>query len=570
MKKRLLNELKNKKVFVYINTILQILDMILLIIIIGFFAYILNKTLVEKTNIKTYLYLFIICLIVIKAINIYIIQRLTNYISKLFVINLRTSIYQKLTKISEKDYEVLSSTNFLILYNDGVMKLANFVSKSISLNNANISNIFIFVLTVGIINYKLGLVVLLGAILIPIGMNVVRKAAQKIVADKWKSYVNLSENFMDNLNGLQTLKIYQSDEYKNNEMNLLAEDFRVKTMKSLAIRLHSITIMEIVTYVGMGLSIIFAIIFNLNNEINSLETIFMILISFVLFIPARGLGTYAHSYRSAKMLSKRIYKIIDLKDEKIKNIYLNEKISKVEFIDVFAGYEKEIDVLKNINMKFTDNGLYGILGISGSGKSSALKTLLQRLEYKGEILINGIDIKTLNVIELNERIISVSSSDFLFKATIKENLLYAKANATDEELIKTLEKVKLDFPLDLKIDSNGSNISVGQRQRLILARALLYDADLYLLDEILSGVDYDNEKIIMNVINELAKTKIVICITHRLTSIENAKHIYYLSDGNIKESGTHLELYNSRQEYYQLYLVQNHYVTYGGNENENI
>lgn len=570
MKKRLLAELRDKKIYIYISAFLQVVDMLLLTLIIERFARITSKFFIEKKEIEIISYIIIGILIVIKALNIYLTQVVSNYISKIFTINLRNKFYKKLLNLKEKDYEKISSTDFMILYNDGIGKLSNFVSKSISFHYASITNILIFTIILTSINWLLGICVVLGAILIPLGMNVVRKAAKKIVSDKWKSYVNLSENFLDNLNGLTTLKIYQSDEYRNKEMNSLSEDFRVKTMKSLAIRLNSITIMEMVTYVGMAITIILSIILNRKNVINNFHVIFIILVSFTLFIPARQLGTYAHSYRSAKMLSKRVYKMIDLENRPEKGMVLEEQINKLEIKDLTCRYTKSHDVLKGINLLFEGNGLYAIAGKSGSGKSTVLKTILNKLSYDGIITINGISLQELNETQLSKKMIAVSSEDFIFKGTVKENLLYACNHSSDEQLRDILLQLKLNFELDLMLDSGAKNISVGQRQRFILARALLYDADVYLLDEILSGVDSENEQIIMDVLTQLSKEKILICITHRLTSIRNAKEIYFLNFGEVVEHGRHSLLYESKNEYYRLYCEQNRFLAYGGNEYENI
>lgn len=570
MKKRIMDDLHGHKVWIYLSSAMQILDMALLVCIMFAVAYIINHKWVEGGQIPIYVIYLVIGFILLKCINMYATQLLTNSISRVYTLRLRESFHQKVLSMKETDREKLSSTNFLVLYSEGIKKLANFVAKSIPFNYASIANIIVLFSVMILIHWKLGLTLVFGSILVPLGMRLVRGAAKRIVSDKWKSYINLSENFLDNLNGLKTLKIYQSDAYKHEEMNKLAEDFRVKTMKSLSIRLHSITIMEIVTYVGMGFMIILSVMLKMKDEISYMHMIFAMLISSMLFIPARQLGTYAHAYRSAQMLAKKIYKVMDLDDETAGGNFLDEQIESLELSDLSFGYTKEKGVLSHVNMRFDGSGLYAIVGKSGSGKSTILKALFHKINYQGQIVLNHMNIKEIASKQLAKRIVAIAADDFVFKGTVRKNLSMAAPNLSDTELEKMLKKVRLDFNLDFLLESNAKNISVGQRQRFILARALLLDADVYLLDEILSGVDIENESMIMQVLKEIARTKIMICVTHRLTSIKEAKTIYFLEEGFLKETGSHHKLYASRLGYYQLYEEQNKLIKYGDYKHENI
>lgn len=563
MNKQLINTLHGKKKYIYAVTLLQVLDMVSLAVIMGICVYLLKDFFFKYQREEVTIYLIILLIsIIIKGIMIYLQNLLTNYLFQVFNMNMKNTFYDKLLSLDDKDYENLSSTDFTILYNDGISKLAGFVSRSIPFYYASLINIVLFSIWLSLINYKLGLCMIIGAILIPLGMSLFRRAAKRIVGDKWKSYTNLNEVFLDNLYGLTTLKIYQSDAYKHQEMNELAEDFRKKTMKSLGIRLNSITIMEIVTYLGMACLLILGVFLYRQQEISAWQFLFIALLGSTFFIPARQLGTYAHSYRSAKVLYKKINKILNLPNAQESPITFSEKIQKITLENILYSYNKDHLVLSNLNMEFIGNGLYAIAGKSGCGKSTVLKTILGFLKNEGSVRINDIDIMKINKEFLKKRIVYISSDDFLFKGTVRENLLYAKVTANDEELYSMLSLLQLDFALDMMLESEGSNISLGQKQRLLLGRALLCDADVYLLDEILSGVDVENEKIIISALIQLASTKIIICVTHHLQSIINAKEIYFMDNAMVIESGLHQQLHKKKGKYYEMFMEQAKIIDY--------
>ena len=228
------------------------------------------------------------------------------------------------------------------------------------------------------------------------------------------------------------------------------------------------------------------------------------------------------------------------------------------------GYTDQ-EVLHGINFK-AHNGMIGFVGESGSGKSTIASLLMgQYSNYRGELKLSGYEIKDINVYPY---MTLVSLESYLFSGSLRDNLAMAK-DVSDKEMNIVLEKVGIfDYVneqggLDMRILEGGKNLSGGQRQRLVLARALLKDSPIYIMDEATSNIDVESENKIMEVLYELSKEKLVLCISHRLANLVNADHIYCLKDGDIVESGTHEGLLQQKGVYCELFNTQKELERYG-------
>ena len=418
------------------------------------------------------------------------------------------------------------------------------------------------------ISFKAALVFILCVPLIPISIIAIMKIAKRILKDYWKSYSDLGGSFLENLQGLTTLKVFDIDEERHEKMNVEAEKFRKITMKVLSMQLNSITIMDLVAFGGAAAGTIVALIQLKNGDLLPGSLLIIILLSSEFFIPLRLLGSYFHIAMNGMAASDRIFGILDAEerqkevDEEIKEIKedINIKLENVTF-----SYDGEREVLKNINMDITHKGIVAIVGESGSGKSTVASIVLNNYKVNnGKVLLNNIDIEKLNSNIIYENIGLISTNSYIFNGSILDNLLVGKKNATDEEINEALKVSRLyDFVQGLKdklntnVGEGGSALSGGQKQRLALARAILANRKMIIFDEATSNIDVESEEAIWEAIYDLSKDKTILVISHRLANVKEAKNIYVMNKGELVEEGTHDELMNAKGYYHNMVNKQN-------------
>ena len=485
---------------------------------------------------------------------------------------LRKKIYSKLIKLGISYNENFATSNLVQLSVEGVEQLEVFYGQYFSQLFYSLFSTITSFIVVSIISFSAGIALLLCVPLIPISIVIVQKIAGKILGKYWKSYTNLGETFLENLQGLTTLKIYQYDEQKSLEMDRKAEDFRKETMRVLVMQLNSISLMDIMSNGGGALGMLVALSKYKNNIISFGQTMAIILLSAEFFLPLRRLGSFFHVAMNGITASKKIFEFLDLKEEENKTdiIDKNEPINII-LNNVSFSFKEDKNILKNLNFTIKSNEFLAFVGESGCGKTTLARILSGNLnKYAGSINIQEKELKEINEDSISKNIIIISSDSYIFKGTLKDNLLMAKEDATKEEMINILEKVKLNEifeknGLDTIIDEDGLNLSGGQKQKLALARGLLVDASFYIFDEATSNIDKESEADIIKVIKSLVGQKTIILISHRLGNVVDCEKIYLLKDGEIKESGTHEELLELKNEYYKLYNTQKELENYSIN-----
>lgn len=402
--------------------------------------------------------------------------------------------------------------------------------------------------------------------LIPITIALVQTFAKKLLAKYWTQYTKLGSSFLENLQGLTTLKIYQTDGLKNKEMNEESENFRRVTMKVLTMQLNSISIMDLVAYGGAALGIILAAIEFSRGKLAAGECLAVILLSADFFIPMRKLGSFFHIAMNGTAAADKIFAFLDLPEDTDGTKDFPAECEAIELEDVSFSYDGERQALTGVNMTFRKGELTAITGESGSGKSTLAKILCAiNKKYSGTVrlLPSGATLESVKNASLCRNAQYIGAHPFLFSGTVRENLLAACRTADDEAMRRVLDEVRLsaflqsERGLDTFISEGGANFSGGQKQRLALARALLAGAQVFVFDESLSSVDAESEDEIMGMICRLAREKIVILISHRIENVRKAKRIYVFERGRITESGTHSELVNQGELYARLWKTQN-------------
>ena len=475
--------------------------------------------------------------------------------------DLRQKIYDKIIKLGVRTTDNMSMAGLTQLSMEGVEQLDLYYSAYIpQFFYAMIAPIILFVVTVRI-NWTVALVLLACVPLIPMSIIAVSRYAKKIFAKYWGKYTSMGDSFLDSVQGLRELKIFQADAAQNIKMNETSEEFRKITMKVLVMQLASTTIMDMVAYGGAGLGIALTIHAVVNGALSAYAALFLILVAVDFFLPLRAFGSAFHIAMNGASAGNKILSLLAQPDP----VWGNETVdsTKIAIKDVTFSYDGTRDVLQHVSMSFGSTGMYAIVGESGSGKSTVVNLLLGAYHpQQGSILVGNKPLETLNREAYYSHISVVSYNTYIFNETIRQNFMLAKADVTDEEIYNALKKVNLyDFiigngGLDKIITEDAANISGGQKQRLALAINLVANKDIYIFDEATSNIDIESEAIIMNNIKELSKEKSVIVISHRLANVIAADTIYYIEDGEVKEHGTHAELMNMHEGYAKLYTTQ--------------
>ena len=484
---------------------------------------------------------------------------------------LREKIYDKMLKLGASYSEQVSSSEVVQVSTEGVEQLETYFGKYLpQLFYSLIAPLTLFLILCRV-SVKASVILLLCVPLIPISIVVVQKIAKRLLNNYWSIYTGLGDSFLENLQGLTTLKIYQADQQKADEMDVESQNFRRITMKVLTMQLNSTSVMDIVAYGGAAIGMAVAVSEFLKGNISVSGTLCIVLLASEFFLPLRLLGSFFHIAMNGMAASDKIFKILDLPEPQAGEKCLPDGALDVSLKDVHFSYEADREILKGINLNLPAGSFVSLVGESGCGKSTIAGILAAKNRgYAGEITIGGVPLNEVNETNLMQRVVLVRHNSYLFKGTVEENLKMAKPDATKEEMEAVLQKVNLlgflqtRDGLQTQLLEKASNLSGGQCQRLVIARALLRtDSAVYIFDEAASNIDVESEELIMNVIHELVKTKTVLLISHRLANVVKSDKIYFLKDGEIKESGKHDELMSRNGAYRHLYESQMALENYG-------
>ncbi|MBC8630888.1 ABC transporter ATP-binding protein/permease [[Eubacterium] tenue] len=567
--KRLLSLSKESQKYVYLTVLMNWISIICNIGIVLFVGNIIDKLYNNDLNFNMGVYvLYLGSLILIRFVCNYMSGRFSYYSSANVRTSIRESIYKQLLKLGVNYNDTISTSSIVQISVDGVEALEIYFGRYLpQLFYSLLAPLTLF-LVIAPISFKAAIVLLICVPLIPISIVAVMKFAKKLLSKYWGIYTNLGDSFLENLQGLTTLKIFDLDEEKNQEMNKEAETFRNITMKVLSMQLNSITIMDLIAFGGSAVGILIAVSEFYKGNITIGSTVVIILLSSEFFIPMRLLGSFFHVAMNGLAAADKIFDLLDTKVEAEKELSDKDK-EKLENISISIknvdfSYDNERKVLHNVNVDIKNKSMVALVGESGCGKSTITNLLLKLNKVdKGEILLNGINLNNISFDELRKKVSFISHSSYIFNSTIEENLRMGNECATEEELYSALKKANLyEFVMGLEkklqtpVGENGSFLSGGQKQRLALARMILTNPEVYIFDEATSNVDVESEDSILETIYALSKEKTVVVISHRLANIKNADKIYVLEKGHIVESGNHDNLMKNNSVYANLYTNQ--------------
>ena len=482
---------------------------------------------------------------------------------------LREAIYTKLLKLGAAYKEQIKTSEIVQVAVEGVDQLETYFGAYLpQFFYAMLAPLTLFLVLLRV-NVPSAVVLFVCVPLIPAAIAAVQTWAKKLLSKYWGQYTALGDTFLENLQGLTTLKIYQADAFKNKEMNEESEKFRKITMKVLTMQLNSITIMDIIAYGGAALGVFFSVTQYQKGGVDLAGALLVILLSADFFIPMRQLGSFFHIAMNGMAASDKIFRFLEL-PEAPKKAAKFPRNAEIVCENLRFSYEADREILKGIDLRIPRETFVAIAGESGCGKSTVASILMGRNRgYKGTIRIGDIELSDIAESSLMQNITYIRHNSYLFQGTIRENLLMGNPNATEDEMWAVLEQTNLaaflrsEEGLDTKLAEKASNLSGGQCQRLALARALLHDSPVYIFDEATSNIDVESENDIMEQILLLAKKKSVLLISHRLANITKADIIYAMEQGEVKECGTHEELLRKNGLYQKMWTTQQRLERYG-------
>ena len=566
--KRLVNTVSESKKYIFGNVLCQWISLLANILLMYEIAIMLGN-LRDARQMMITLFVSIIAL-VIRYICTNISSKLSYLSSKSVKKKLREMIFEKLYHLGSSYKEKVNTSEIVQVAVEGVDQLETYFGSYLpQFFYAMLAPLTLFAVLC-FVNVPSAVVLLVCVPLIPITIVIIQKWAKKLLSRYWDQYSELGDTFLENLQGLTTSKIYGADEYKHQEMNEQSERFRKITMKVLTMQLNSITIMDIVAYGGAALGVILSITQYRAGNVDLSGCLLIILLAADFFLPMRMLGSYFHIAMNGMAASEKIFRLLDLKvDDVGDKVIENDYSIKVEHLNF--SYDVNREILHDVSMSFPMGSFTAIVGESGCGKSTLAGILVGRNKgYLGDVSVGGVSLREVGEASLMDTITYISHASYIFKGSVRDNLLLANPKCDEQTLWKVLERVNLasflkeEDGLDTMLNEKGSNLSGGQCQRLALARALLHDSRVYIFDEATSNIDVESENDIMKEIHNLAKTKTVILISHRLANVEKADNIYVLDNGSVVECGKHVELIKKNGVYKVLWTSQQELEKYVG------
>lgn len=572
IKKRLVGLLSHAKKYIIYQVVWQWLALLCQILMIYCASVLLEQALFWEVTWQTGVRYG--ALVVIAMSLRFICDRRASYASYRASVDvkriLRDRIYSKLLRLGAAYREKVSTSEVVQMAAEGVEQLETYFGKYLSqLFYSLLAPVTLFAV-LSFINWKASLVLLICVPLIPVSIVAVQKIAKRLLNKYWGIYTELGDSFLENLQGLTTLKIYRSDEKKAEEMDEESQRFRRITMKVLTMQLNSTSVMDMIAYGGAAVGMIVTLSEFMKGNLSVHGALMLILLAAEFFIPLRLLGSFFHIAMNGMAASDKIFALLDLPEPEQKSEWLDGMEMDIEFSGVHFSYEADREILKGVDMEFPAGSFTSIVGASGCGKSTAAAILMGRNQgYSGSVTIEGKELSDIQEESLMDQITLVSHNSYLFKGTVEDNLRMGSPDASEEEMKEALTKVNLwgflqsQQGLQTPILEKGSNFSGGQRQRLAIARALLHDTPVYIFDEATSNIDAESEEMIMDVIHQLAQTKTILLISHRLANVVKSDRIYMMKDGSVAENGTHDQLIRQNGEYAKLYRSQMELEQYG-------
>lgn len=480
---------------------------------------------------------------------------------------LRTEIFSKVLELDVGNVERIGPVSAITSSVDGVEAMTVYYSQYLpGLLYSILAPIYLFFqlknvsLPVAVVLFALSIVIM------PVN-NIYRKHIESLKSDYWNSLEDMTGYYLENVQGLTTFKLYGQDERRTDGLRAKAENFNRRIMNVMKVNFQSFLLTDGLIYVGVVLSTVIAGQQLLSSSISFASALMVLMLAFGFFSSVRQLMGATHSALAGVSAADKVEKLLAIDTTRPYHPEIKKEspaYAGIEIRHAVFSYSARKTAIRDVSLKIPRGKMTALVGLSGCGKSTIASLLMRFSDLEsGSILIDGQDYTSIKPEDLRKKIIMVPQYVSLFSGTIAENLRIAAPNATDEELLQALSDVRLkDWVtaqpegLNTPVGDAGSRLSGGQRQKIGIARALLCRAEYIIFDESTSSVDVESEREIWNCIGELALTRTLIIISHRLSSIRNADCIYVLENGKIAESGVHDTLMHNDGLYRKLVTEQ--------------
>lgn len=563
---------------VFIISLLMILVTLFNIFLSGCIAYSFYLATVKAAKeFSDYIIPFclgIICLILSFVLSL-IQDRVSLNLSSRTRAKLRRATYEKALKLGTIKNHYLPHSSLTTMALEGVEELDSFITGFLpSLIYGLTMPLLMFAICL-IINFTISfaspmswvygtsMIVILP--FIPLMIGIMSMSISKVFGKYWDVYLKMGSTFSDVLKGLTILKDFSTSKRKGKLLDEQSEDFRKITMKVLITELVSLTILDLISFGGVGSGMAISLYYGTNintSEVWSLA-IFFILIVFQFFIPMRNVASLAMVAGRGMIALKKIKSFLNLPEPKWGDKEPSNFDIKVDNVTFkYPDSKKEIAV-DGINFSIEENGLYGLVGISGSGKSTLANLLMGSLiPTSGKVEYGNCSIQDITKQCFFKNIGLVQGFASIPSGSIREIFHFYNSNLNDDQIKKRMNAFGLkdlyNNPqgLDYQLKEFSKNISVGERQRLIMSASLSVYHKIWIFDEVSSALDKESREKIDSQIYNLAKDSIVLMISHRLVETENAKEIFVMKESKIVEKGTKQELLNQNGEYKSMYEKQ--------------
>lgn len=485
---------------------------------------------------------------------------------------MRTRLFQKLMGFGVYYKERLRSAEAVQIIGEGIDQLEIYFSAYLpQFFYSMIAPIFLF-FVIGSMSWTVAIVLLIGVPLIPLAIALIQTFAKKTFAKYWTEYTDVGDEFLENLQGLTTLKIYGTDPYRHRQMEKSAESFRVQTMRVLTMQLNSIIVMDLVAYGGAAIALVVCLKACMAGRLDFFDALFILLLSADYFLPMRQLGSFFHIAMNGMAAADRMFDLLALEEEEDGTLSM-AAADELAAKNLSLSYDGEKNALDQLSFDVKGPQLVGIVGPSGSGKSTLAAVLSKQLKgYTGSLAFSNAELSQTKEKSLLDHVTYLGAESYLMGGSVGELLAMANPRASEEAMWDSLDRVNLkdyfaaEAGLETMIQSGGSNLSGGQRQRLSLAMALLHDTPIYIFDEVTSNIDVESEEKIVGEIRALAETRLVLFISHRLANVKDAGHLLVLNQGHLVEEGRHEELLEKGGMYVDLWKTQAELERYRGGE----